>query len=195
MIKIIGVLALVAVGFVEPACAAGFQLKGLAIGMSAKEACGEAEITDKLGDLIRQYKAEAPSLQEMGTTECEVRYPSFGGSALAGPAKLLFMDDKLISVRLELEGLSLASFLDIYKALLKEYGKSKWVKSDPFVTDTWRRDGQTLLLERLGREWDDNDVLIIWRHEKSAQAYQTRYDANTAVLKRLDANRIRSDIR
>ena len=96
---------------------------------------------------------------------------------------------------MELNGLSLSNFVDIYKALLGDYGKATRVISRPFVTDTWKVRGQTLLLERLGREWDDNDVTIILRQDEGYRIYVSRSTANSEILKALDAKRIQKNIR
>ena len=175
--------------------AANFQLKGIILGSSAAVVCGSSEVTDNFGEFIRKYKAEAPSLIDMGMTECELEYASFGGSKLAGPAKLFFLNDSLILIKLELSSLPLSNFVDIYKALQEDYGKSKRVVAKPFVTDTWRQNGQTLILERLGREWDDNDVTIILRQDSGYRSYEIRNKANALELKKLEGRKIKNDIR
>jgi hypothetical protein len=94
-----------------------------------------------------------------------------------------------------LNGLPLANFVDIYKAFLADYGKAARVISRPFVTDTWKARGQTLVLERLGREWDDNDVTILLRQDEGYGIYEMRSSANSKILKTLDAKRTQKDIR
>ena len=177
------------------AYAVSFQLKGITLGARAASACGQAPISDSLGELVRQSRAEAPDLVDMGTTECEVEFASFGGSSLAAPAKLLFLNDELILIKFELKSLSLSSFVDILTALQTEYGKSKRVISRPFVTDTWKQQGQTLLLERTGREWDDNDAVIILRQDAGYRTYQQRSEKNRVIFERLAARQKRDDIR
>lgn len=158
-------------------------------------ACGSSKVTDSFGELIKKHKADAPSLIDMGTTECEVEYASFGGNKLSSPAKLLFLNDSLILIKLELSSLTLSNFVDIYKALIEDYGKPKRSVSRPFVTDTWKQRGETLVLERLGREWDDNDVTVILRQDSGYRAYETRSKANAIELEKLDGRKTRSDIR
>ncbi len=177
------------------AAAADFQLKGVSLGVSATAACGSSKITDNFGDIVRKYKADTPSLIDMGTKECEVEYESFGGNRLTEPARLLFLNDSLILFKLELAGLPLSNFVDIYKALVEEYGKPQRTKSDPFVTDTWKRKGATLVLERLGGSWDDNDVKIILRHDAGYRTYQSRLKTNSTVLEKLDAAKTKKDMR
>lgn len=175
--------------------AASFQLKGVTLGSSPAVACGSSKVTDNFGVLFRKHKADAPSLIEMGTTECEVEYASFGGNKLAGPAKLLFLDDSLILIKLELSSLPLASVVDIRKALLGDYQKPKRSVSRPFVTDTWRQHGETLIFERLGREWDDNDVTIILRQDSGYRTYEIRSKANSLELEKLEGRKTKKDIR
>lgn len=181
--------------YADMAGAANFQLKGASLGVSAASVCGISKITNNFNEIIKKYKTEPQSLVDMETTECEVDYASFGGSRLDKPANLLFLNDKLIVLKLELAGLPLSNFVDIYKALVEDYGKSQRSKSAPFVTDTWKRNGETLTLERLGREWDDNDVSIILRQDSGYRTYQTRYKANAAALEKLDAQKTKKDMR
>lgn len=175
--------------------AADFQLKGVSLGTSATTVCGSSKITDNFDDIVRKYKADIPSLIDMDTKECEVEYESFGGNRLAEPARLLFLNDSLILFKLKLVGLPLSNFVDIYKALIEDYGKPQRAKSGRFVTDTWKRKGETLILERLGREWDDNDVTIILRQDTGYRTFQSRHKANSAVLERLDADKTKKDMR
>lgn len=188
-------LALVLTSSCLNAHAANFQLKGITLGARAATACGKAPVTDRYGELVRQSRAQAPDLVEMGTTECEVEFASFGGNALASPARLLFLNDALILIKFELNGLSMTSFVDILKAFQTDYGNAKRVISRPFVTDTWKQHGQTLILERTGREWDDNDTVIILRQDAGFQIYQRRSDTNRRILERLEARQKRDDIR
>lgn len=178
-----------------PAQAQTFQLKGVTIGSTSAIACGTSKITDAMGDIIRASQSEAPSLVDMRTTECEVDFGTFGGNKLSIPAKLLFLDGRLILLKIELTGLPLANFVDIYKALLADYGKAARAISRPFVADTWKARGQTLVLERLGREWDDNDVTIILKGDEGYGVYEARSSANSKILKALNAKRTRNDIR
>lgn len=188
-------IALALTGCSLNAQAANFQLKGMALGVRAATVCGNALITDRLGELVRQSRAQARDLVEMGTTECEVEFASFGGNALNLPARLLFLNDALILIKFELNGLSMSSFVDILKAFQTDYGSAKRVISRPFVTDIWKQRGQTLILERTGREWDDNDAVIILRQDAGYQVYQRRSDTNRRVLERLEARKKRDDIR
>ncbi len=181
--------------FSEPSFSEKFQIKGVSLGVPATSACRGSKITDNLGDIIRENKAAAPSLIEMGTTECEMRYPSFGGNRLTEPVKLLFLNDSLILFKLELGGLPLSNFVDIFKAFVRDYGQPNRKKSGPFVTDTWKQNGETLILERLGRQWDDNDVTIILRNETAYLTFQSRFDTNSALLNNLKANKTRNDMR
>ena len=180
---------------IEAFGAANFQVKGVALGASAATTCGNSKITDNFGDIIRKYKEDTQSLVDLGTTECEVKYVSFGGNRIDKPASLLFLNDALILFKLELVRLPLTNFVDIYKGLVEDYGKPQRSKSAPFVTDTWKRNGETLILERLGREWDDNDVTIILRQDSGYRTYQTRSKANLTVLEKLDAQNTKKDMR
>lgn len=175
--------------------ASSFQLKSLSIGATAASACGTSVVTDHFGDIVTKYKADVPTLVDLHTTECEVDFQSFGGSSLARPAQLLFLDGSLILVKLELVSLPLTNFVDILRTLTADYGKAVRLKSPPFVTDTWRRNGQTLVLERLGREWDDNDVTVILRQDSGYRTYEARFKANSDALKKLSAKKIKDDIR
>lgn len=173
----------------------GFQLKGVSIGMSPRQACGSASVTDKLGDIVRMYKAEAPDLVEMGTAECDVSFPSFGGVPLVTPVKLLFKGDALIQAKIEFEGLSMDSLAGVRTALISQYGNPKSRRSPPFATDVWSASGQTLQLERFGRSWDDNDVTIILRDDIGFKRYMEKHQINSMILKRLGADRARRDTR
>jgi hypothetical protein len=114
---------------------------------------------------------------------------------LTGPAKLLFLDGSLILIKLELIGLPLSNFVDIYKALIADYGKPRRSISRPFVNDAWKQHGETLILERLGREWDDNDVTVILRQDSGYRIYEARSKANSIKLESLDAKKTKKDIR
>ena len=172
-----------------------FQLKGMTLGSTPEVACGSAPITDSRGDLIKKYKAEAPQLDEMGTKECGVEINTFGGSKTSSTAKLLFLDGKLILLKIELFNLALADFVEILKAMTADYGKPKRTISRPFVTDTWKADGATLLMERVGREWDDNHATIILRHDSAYSTYERRNKANLRILEALDRSAVKKDIR
>lgn len=175
--------------------AATFQLKGVSLGAPASVACGTSKVTDNLGEIIRKNKAEVPSLVDMETNECEVEHTTFGGNRVASPAKLLFFNDALIVFKIELDKLPLSNFVDIYNAFVEDYGKPQRSISRPFVTDTWKRGGETLILERLGREWDDNDVTIILRKDAEYRIFEARMKANSIELKKLDAKKTKKEIR
>lgn len=172
-----------------------FQLKGLVLGATPATACGGAPITDVYGEILNKYKARAPQLVDMGTRECEPEIDSFGGQQLAGPAKLLFLDGKLIFVKIEITGLSLSNFLAILRGLTDEYGKSKRSISRPFVTDSWKAFGATLTLERLGREWDDNDAAITLKQDAAFAIYEHRNRTNKKILEALDQSATKRDMR
>lgn len=179
----------------EPSFAERFQLKGLSLGVSSITACGDSEVTSKLDDIIKTYKSQVPSLIEMGATECEVKTSSFGGNDVTEPTHLLFQDGALILLKLEINQIPVTNVLPIYESFVRDYGKPKRVTSRPFVTYTWKKDGETLILENLGRQWDDNDLTIILRNEKAYKSYQGRADKNSALLKKLNADKARDDIR
>ncbi len=131
----------------------------------------------------------------MGTQECEVEINTFGGNKTSGPAKLKFLDGQLIILKIELSNLALSDFVEILKALTDDYGKAKRTISRPFVTDTWKAGGATLILERLGREWDDNDVTIILRQDSGYSVYERRNKLNSKILEMLDSSAVKKDIR
>ena len=172
-----------------------FQIKGLTLGATTQAACGTANVTDNYGDIIRKYKPQAPALVEMGTQECEVEINTFGGHKTTGPAKLLFLDRQLILVKIELSNMTLSDFVGILKALTEDYGKPKRTISRPFVTDSWRAPGATLVLERLGREWDDNDATVILRQDSGYSIFESRSKTNSRILEALDKSAIKRDIR
>lgn len=175
--------------------AESFQIKGLSLGSSSAVACGSAEVTDSFGELVKENKADAPPLIKMGTNECEVEFPSFGGNKLTTPAKLLFLNDALILIKIEIPSIPLSNFVDIYKSMIEDYGKSKRSISRPFVTDTWKQRGQTLILERLGRDWDDNGVAVILRQDSGYRIYEARSKENLIKLKKLANKKTKEDIR
>ena len=177
------------------AAAANFQIKGWSMGMPAVEACGAATITDNFGDIVRRYKGEVPELRDMGTTECEVPVASFGGSEVSSPAELLFVKNALVLVKLKLKALPLSNFVDIYKAFNADYGKAKRVTNRPFVTDTWTKSGESLVLERLGHEWDNNDVTVILKQDAGYRNFEAMHKANAAILRKLGTENVKQDIR
>lgn len=188
-------VAAAAIFFNTPAQAAEFQLKGVRLGISSEEACGTSVPTDGFGDIIRKNKESAPSLIDMRTMECAVAYQSFGGVRMKKPALLFFLEDELILFKIELDGLSLEDAVQIYRALVGEYGKPSRTKSGNIVTDIWKKSGNTLEFERTGHEWDNNDVIVILRQDKGYRTYQSRFKANSAILNKLDAKNIGKDIR
>jgi hypothetical protein len=188
-------VAVLALALAVSAHSAEFQLKGLSLGSAAATACGSSEVTSNFDDIIKSSKPDAPALVEMGTTECKVDFATFGGSKLDGPANLLFVNDSLILIKLQLASLPLADFVDIYKALSDDYGKSKRTTSRPFVTDTWKQHGSTLILERAVKAWDDNDVLIVLRDDASYATYDAQFKANALQLKNLALRQKKQDMR
>lgn len=172
-----------------------FQLKGLVLGASPANACGSAPVTDDFGEIIRKYKSQAPHLVDMGTQECEPEIGSFGGQQAAGPAKLLFLDGKLMLVKIELANISLSNFVSILRGLTDEYGKPSRKIARPFVTDSWKATGATLTIERLGREWDDNNVTILLKNDAAFAIYESRSETNRKILGALDQSAVKRDMR
>lgn len=191
----VGIVAASILLTAAPVFAAGFQLKGVRIGSSIEDACGHSKVTDKFGDIIRENKESAPLLVDMRTVECNVQYKSFASIPLDKPALLMFLNDELILFKIEINGLSLENAVSIYRALVNEYGKPSRVKSGQFVTDTWKRNGQTLEFENLGRSWDNNDVTVILRDEKGFRTFQSRHKTNSAILHKMSSRNASKDTR
>jgi hypothetical protein len=175
--------------------AAGFQLKGVSLGMPAAQACGTAEVSSRLHELIQESTESIQLPSDIKVTECEVTFPSFGGVIPDQPAKLLFLNDELIVFKLELSGLTVSMMGDIRVALIDAYRKPKRTKSTPFITDTWKRNGETLLIEFTEPKLEGNDFLILLRHDAGYRKYQAGMKAITAQLEKQKAQTVKRDIR
>lgn len=173
---------------------ADFQLKGATLGMGPEAACKGAPVSDGFGDLIRKYKAQAPALRDMGTSECNPEIDSFGGVAPSGPAHLQFMGGRLILMKIELESISAEQGASIITALRQQHGAPKLTKSAPFTTHSWKKGQAVLFVEHSSRSWDDIDMLVMLRDETAYAEFDKRTEYNRRQLRKLDEEATRQDI-
>lgn len=192
--KLTKIIVISALAFHLAAESKPFQLKGITLGTSPETSCGNATIFDSYGEMVQKYKHQAPQLLEMGTKECEVEIKTFGGIETTGPAKLLFLDGQLINMKFELSNVTDSNFASLLRVLDEEYGKPKRTVSRPFVTDTWKSRGSTLMVERLGRESGNNDAVIILRQDKGWAVFEQRGEKNSKAFRAMDKAAIKKDI-
>ena len=98
-----------------------FRLKGVSLGMTATNACNNAQITNEFDLSIRALKDSVPGLVEMDVKECNAPISIFANSIPSKPARLLFQKDKLILYKLELEQIDLKEIVQILDALSLSY--------------------------------------------------------------------------
>jgi hypothetical protein len=172
-----------------------FQVKGLRLGQSPESACGESPVTTRLDDLIAKYKARAPELVAMETSECHIGADSFGGLNIDGGIDLLFLSGHLIQVKFSLEPMHWLKYAEIFSPLEQMYGEPTITKNAPFTTHTWRQGQSILSVSRADNSSGVESLEIILRDEASFQTYEERSDFNRDILGRLDDEQTKSDIR
>lgn len=172
-----------------------FQVKGLRLGQSTESACGESPVTTRLDDLIAKYKARAPDLVAMETSECYVGADSFGGLNIDGGIDLLFLSGRLIQVKFTLEPMHWLKYAEIFSPLEQMYGKPAITKNAPFTTHTWRQGQSIFSISRADNSSGVEALEIVLRDEVSFQTYERCSDINRDILGRLDDEQTKSDIR
>lgn len=163
-----------------------FQIKGLAIGQDAASACAGAVagVQSPLDDLVRANQDRLPKLRLLRATQCEIRAESFAGEPLSEPLRLLFVDDRLIRVLIDMGGLGTTEFVGILKAMTSQYGPPvrRSSKTTGFHSATWSRNGQALELSWVNRgDWTVN-LQVIMSNVKQYSELQRTYAANKRVF-------------
>lgn len=172
----------------------GFQVKGVRLGAAPEEVCGSVPVTDKMSDLIATMGPQGRQLKPMGTNECEGSIDSFAEVSLASPSSMLFHDRRLIGFKLEVRPMEMTRLANVMDALTGEYGKPVVKRSKAITTFTWRRSGQTLILERESASWDENYLTLILRDDKRFDAYQRAHAANRKLLDEADRRSVRDSV-
>lgn len=152
-------------------------------------------MTSRLDDLIAQYKARAPNLVAMETSECHIEADRFGGLNIDGGIDLLFLSGRLIQVKFSLEPMHWLKYAEIFSLLEQMYGKPTITKNAPFTTHTWRQAQSILSVSRADNSSGVESLEIILREEASFQTYEERSEINRDILGRLDDEQIKSNIR
>lgn len=172
-----------------------FQIKGLRLGQPASTACGKAQITSKLDDLLTTYKSRAPALVAMETNECNVAADTFGGLEIDDGIDLLFLRGQLIQIKFDLEPMHWLKYAEIYPLLTAMHGEPEVTQGDVFTTHRWRQGTSVLSVARANSSSGIEALEIVLRDETSFQLYEARSDINHKVLRQLDDDAGKSDIR
>lgn len=163
-----------------------FQVKGLSIGQDTASACSGAAagVQSPLDDIVRANQDQLPKLRLLRATQCEIRAESFAGEPLSEPIRLLFVDDKLIRVLIDMNGLGTTEFVGILKALTSLYGSPvrRSSKTTGFRSASWSRPGQLLELSWVSRgDWTVN-LQVIMSDVKQYGEFERLYAWNKRVL-------------
>lgn len=134
-----------------------------------------------------------PKLVEMKDKQCEIKQASFAGVTVNTPARLLFIDDKLVYLKLEIsDELPLEDYVTILKAISNEYGKPHRKKYYHINTDEWKLNGDTLLLEAVRHSWDKNEVAVTLQNDFNFSTYNKRFNLNKEIM---DNSKVINDVR
>lgn len=164
------------------ASAAEFQIKGVSLGMSPQQACKGEPVTTEISDIVRDNLTHAPKLRTMRTHECMLPIENFGGYPALEPATLIFMDGRLVTMKIEMASVAMDAVANLVSALTDEYGRPQISRSNPFTTHRWRKGPSMLEFERTSRTWDDNDLVVILRDEPRFKIFQADMDHNQREL-------------
>jgi len=159
------------------------QIKGRAIGQNSTEACAGSPIETPIDDLIAPLIKKHPALKLSNSSSCDVLVPTFAGRVVSGTTQLLFVNDKLIQVKLELEPMSWGDSVDFFNVMKAVYGKTNRPALDAFkifYTVTWKQQGQELELS-----WPDSTKSAIYKIEVVLSDPKAKKD----FLKTVDDNR------
>lgn len=175
-----------------------FLIKGRYLGQDSQTACGGSEVRSSLDKTVTQARANLPALKMTNSTSCDVKADSFAEQKIDGEISLLFVDNKLIQVKFELEPLDWQIAAQVYIALTQAYGKSRRdnkMKADGLMTDTWTKKGQALTLHWQTLKNSDRALEIVLRDVNRFTEFKKIIDHNTTVFQRADDAKTVRDIK
>ena len=172
-----------------------FKVKGKQLGQSSAVACGAAKVTTKLDDLLAKYRPQAPGLTNTDTSECHIAADTFGDLEVDGGIDLLFLSDQLIQLKFELVPVHWMQYGKIFTPLEEMYGKPVIETREPFTSHTWRQGDELFQISRADNSSGVESLEVLLRDERSFHEYERRTEQNREILRRLDTERTKSDLR
>lgn len=182
--------------FIAPAAfpAEGFLIKGVRVGDTPESACGTSPITDRAAELAESMREFGTHLKPASTNECEGAITSFAGMKLKEPSHMLFLDRRLIAIKIQAHPMEMTRLDNVLSTMRSEFGKPT-IKSDHgLITFTWRRWGQTLIVERESESWDENHVTVILREDKGFSRFMKRNTENSQLIDATVRQEVRNDV-
>ncbi len=88
---------------------------------------------------------------------------------------MLFLDGRLILLKLEVGAMTMQELADAVDALTTEYGKPKIQAKKNEGTLTWRKGNSTLFIERHSTDWDSNHLTLFLTDEPGVKEFRTRH--------------------
>lgn len=186
------VLFVVVAGFFSGgASASDLAIKGVKPGDSIASTCGPIEPVDASGASI---KDEVAAFKVYDIKRCSGSISTYAGTSLSEPSDMLFMDGKLIAVRLDLAPVDMGQLANIIGATQGLFWKVKPVTRNGVTTYLWTKNGDELVVERVSPSWDDNRLTIHLRNKKNFSLYLRRHDENARAIKAAEIDRAKQDL-
>jgi hypothetical protein len=186
--SLLGLVMLLSAGSV---LAAGIQIKGVTPGSSPDDACGAAKIADVSHGEIA---SSTPGFKTLNLKECVGSATSFGGNRLKEPSSMLFMDDKMIAMKMIVRSMTMEQLADVVESLREAYGEPVIKHGKGQSTYTWKKDGHELLIERVSPSWDDNRLTVLLRDDAGFKRYMEAHDRNSMAIKRAQKADTKQDV-
>lgn len=174
------------------ALCADLAIKGISLGSPTSAACGQSEVFDVSG---RGIKDDVPEFVVYNLKSCTDSIKSYASVGLQNPSDMLFMNDRLIAVRLELESIDMDKLASVITATQDLFGKAKLSHNKDGATYVWSRAGNELIIERNSPSWDDNRLVIYLRNKNDFARYLKLQDQNMKAIKDAEKERAKKDIR
>lgn len=174
--------------------ASGFQIKSVRLGMKPEEACGLAPVTDKASELLAKVQERTPGLKPMQTNECDGAIESFADVKLLKPSTMFFHERRLVALKLETHSMDMERLANVIDALRAEYGKPVLKRGENTSSFTWKKGGQTLILERYSPSWEENFVTLILRHDQGYSAFEKLLEHNKRVMDAVIRDGVRESV-
>lgn len=185
-------LASLAACLCTSALCADLAIKGISLGSPTSAACGQSEVFDVSG---RGIKDDVPEFVVYNLKSCTDSIKSYAGVGLQKPSDMLFMNDRLIAVRLELESIDMDKLVSVITATKDLFGKARLSNRKDGATYVWSRAGDELIIERNSPSWDDNRLVVYLRNKNDFTKYLKLQDQNTKAIKDAEKERAKKDIR
>lgn len=173
---------------------AEFQIKGLQLGKSQAQSCAGAEVTTELDSIIDSSSRIIQGLTKIGASECKVKADTFGGLKVEDDVLALFLEGKLIQVKLDTAPVVWTEYAVIFQPLTDLYGKPKIEKDSGFTTHIWKQGAKTLSVSRFDQKSGIESLEIVLRDEVGFKEYEKRVEKNTIIFNEAGSDARRSDI-